>query len=148
MVDKNLLEAQRSVKQMSRALRLFPDNVLRRQMTLASREAANIVVPYVQKYVPEKTGTLKKNIKAAGTKTTPKIRAGTKTRGGPYAWLVHGGHRLPSGRIYKGVPYLKKGVKEAYPRMIREYLNGQRRAAELFNRSTTRKQLRLEKVRI
>lgn len=147
MPDRAILEAQRSVKQMSRALRLWPDNVLRRQMIGSSREAARVVVPYVQKYVPVDKGTLQANIKPAGTRTTPKIRAGTPKRGGPYAWMVHSGHRT-KGRYVPGVPYLRKGIKEAYPKMIREYLNGQRRAAELFNRSTTRKQLKLERVKI
>ena len=143
------LETQHSIRQMSRGVRHFADNELRRAMVKASRDAARVAVPHIQRHVPVgKTGTLRRNIKAAGSKTIPKIKAGTRTRGGPYAWLVHHGHKLPGGGHYKGVPYLRLGVKEAYRAIRKKYLNGQRKAAVIFNRSTARKTAKLRRVSV
>ena len=142
------LQTQHSIRQMSRGVRYFADNELRRAMVKASRDAAKVAVPYIQRHVPHKTGTLRKNIKAMGSKTIPKIRAGTRTRGGPYAWLVHHGHKLPGGSRYKGVPYLRLGIKQAYKPIRRKYLAGQRKATVIFNRSTARKTMRLERVAV
>ena len=103
------------------------------------KEPARVAVPIIQKYVPERSGTLKRNIKAAGSKTIPKIKAGTRARGGPYAWMVHQGHQLPGGKQFKGVPFLRLGIKEAYGAIRKKYLEGQRKAAIIFNRSTARK---------
>ena len=118
-------------------------------MVKASRDAAKVAVPFIQKHVPVgETGTLQRNIKAAGSKTIPKIKAGTRSRGGPYAWMVHRGHRLPGGGHYKGVPYLRIGIKEAYGAIRKKYLDGQRKAATIFNRSTARKTAKLRRVSV
>lgn len=124
----------RQLANMSRAVRQFGDKDLRREMTQASREAAKVAVPYVQEFVPEKSGDLKRNIKAAGTKTTPRIRAGTKTKGGPYAWIVHGGHKTRGGGYVEPVPFLRQGIQKAWPYVILAFLEGQKRAIRTFNR--------------
>jgi len=142
------LETQHSIRQMSRAVRHFADNDLRRAMVKASRDAAKVAVPIIQKHVPVGIGTLRRNIKAAGTKTIPKIKAGTRTRGGPYAWLVHHGHKQRGGGYYTGVPYLRIGIKEAYGKIRKKYLDGQRKAAAIFNRSTARKTAKLRRVSV
>ena len=142
------IQTQHSIRQMSRAVRAFADNELRRAMVKASRDAARVAVPHIQMHVPVERGTLRRNIKAAGSKTIPKIKAGTRTRGGPYAWLVHHGHKLPGGGQYKGVAYLRLGIKEAYGAIRKKYLDGQRKAAIIFNRSTERKAAKLGRVSV
>ena len=132
--NKDMQLFDRRLKQMSRAIREFGDKDLRREMTQASKEAAKVAVPYVQKYVPiGKTGNLHRNIKAAGTKTVPKVKAGTKTKGGPYAWLVHHGHVNNSGTLVKGQPYMTKGISEGYPAIIKKFRTGMNKAIGTFN---------------
>ena len=139
--DKSRREQEKemllSIRKMSSAVRKWGDKELRSAMTEASRDAAKLVVPYVQKYVPEgPTGNLRRNIKPAGSRTIPKVRAGTKTRGGPYAWLVHGGHKTRGVGRVEPVQYMKLGIEEAYPKMYKLFVKGQRKAATLFNAKT------------
>jgi len=140
-------EPFKSIKQMSRALRYHADNEVRRAMMKASRDAARTLVPHVKKHTPVKTGLLQRNIKAAGTRTIPKVRAGTKTRGGPYAWMRHRGTRK-----FKGVPYMREGISEGFKEARRAYIIGQRKAAKIFNRrtlrATARKKAGMGRVRI
>ena len=148
MADE-LKQAQRTAKQMSKAVRAWGDNELRRVMMKASRDSARVAVPYIQSYVSDDTGTLKRNIKPAGTRTVPKIRAGTKTRGGPYAWLHHHDHKARDKKtVVKGTQYVRKGVKEAYPMIRKTYIAGQRKSAKIFNARTERVQSRMERARI
>ena len=122
-----------SIKRMSSAARKWADNELRRVMTKASRDAAAAIVPHVQRHVPVRRGVLRANIKAKGTRTIPKIQAGTKAKGGPYAWFVHRGHRG-----YPGVPYMKLGISEGFSAAMKVYIKGQREAAKVFNAATKR----------
>ena len=140
-------ELYESVRIMSRAVRDFGDNELRKAMVKASREAAAVAVPYVKKRVPVATGTLQRNIKRRGTKTIPKLVAGTKTRGGPYAWFVHSGHKVrgSSGRRVEAKPFMREGISEAYPKVLDKYREGQREAAKIFNDKVTRRAYNLRK---
>lgn len=134
-LEKDLGAFDANVKLVAKAVRQFGDNELRKEMTTASKEAAAEAIPYIQKYVPVgETGQLHKNIKPAGTRTQPKIKAGTPKKGGPYAWMVHRGHKTKGGGYYRGVPYMRLGIKEAWPRVLLKFIEGQSRAAELFNR--------------
>ena len=133
----------RSVKEMSRAARRWADKDLSKAMTKASKAAAAVAVPFVQRETPVDTGKLQKNIKSTGTRTIPKVKAGTKTKGGPYAWMVHKGH----GNV-PGVPYMRKGIKKAFPKVIAKYAAGQKEAAKIFNESARRKASQLEKIKI
>ena len=130
-------EFRRSLEQMSKALRVFPDNTLRKEMNKATRSAARVIVPYVKKHVPTDTELLQKNIKASGTKTRPVVRAGTPKKGGPYAWFVHRGHGTTTG-----VPYLRRGISEGYGDAMAELRKGMTTAADIFNMSTRRRAAR------
>ena len=142
-VDIQQAEMQRSIRAMSRSLRHFANNELRVAMVKASKQAAEVAVPYVRAQTPVRTGALRANIKAAGTRTTPKIRAGTKTRGGPYAWFVHQGTSR-----FRGTPYLRVGIRRAYPKVLKKYVTGQRAAAKVFNASTQRRTAKLGRIKL
>ena len=135
-------EPFKSIRQMSRALRYYPDNQLRRHMTAVSRSAAQAIVPHVKAVTPVQTGTLKKNIKAGGTRTIPKIKAGTPKRGGPYAWMRHRGTKFMTG-----VPYMRIGISKGYQHARRVYIMGHKRSADIFNRSTARKLAKMKRIR-
>lgn len=137
-IDKDLARElgafDKSLQAMAKAVRQHGDNELRKAMTDASKEAAKEAIPYIQKYVPEDEGVLKRNIKAGGTRTVPKIKAGTPKKGGPYAWMVHRGHKVKAGGYYKGVPYMRLGIKEAWPKVLLKFIEGQAKAAEIFTK--------------
>ena len=131
---KELKQFTRDIDNMKKAIRQFGDKDLRREMTKASRDATQIAVPYVQKYVPQgETGNLHRNIKAAGTRTEPKIRAGTKTKGGPYAWLVHRGHAVRGGGYVPATNYMRKGLKEAFPKVKEAFRKNMQMVINRFN---------------
>ena len=129
-----------SIRDMSAAIREMGDKDLRTAMVQASRTAAQEAVPYVQKHVPVNTGVLQKNIKAVGTRTQAKLKAGTPAKGGPYAWYVHGGHRTKNNSMFiPGVPDMRKGVSAAFHIVAGVFLEEQRKVADRFNRVVLRK---------
>lgn len=143
--EGSIANMQAQAKQMSKAVRLWGDNELRRALVKASKEAAQVAVPFIQWHTPVDTGTLRRNIKPIGTRTQAKIKAGTPKRAGLYAWMVHGGHVLRDGSRYAGVPYLREGIEDAFPKIIRKYLEGQEEAARIFNSRTLKQVRKLKK---
>jgi len=95
----------------------------------------------VKAVTPVDTGLLKRNIKAGGSRTIPKVRAGTKKRGGPYAWMRHRGTKY-----FKGVPYMRWGISKGYRSARRVYILGHKRSAQIFNRSTARKLAKMKRI--
>ena len=130
-------EFRRSIQNMSRALRQFPDKELSDAMKKASVAASEEAVKEVIPLVPTDSGKLAANIKAKGTKTIPKIQAGTKKKGGPYAWMRHKGTTR-----YEGVPYMREGIKKAFGKIRRTFIDEQKKVVDKFNRSTSRKMAR------
>ena len=85
------------------SLRKIGDEELSKEMREASLEAAEKIVPHAKSMVPVNTGALSRSIKAGATRRYGRVVAGTASRV-PYAYAVHRGRKLASGKISKATP--------------------------------------------
>ena len=128
------------VRQLALSIRRVNDKELSAKMREASKKAAEEIVPFVKKRVPVgNTGNLKKSIKATATRSQGRINAGNKRKsartGVPYARAVHSGRYVPStGKRTKGQPYITKAIPEAWPRLVKEYVQAMNKIAKEFNK--------------
>ena len=106
---------------------------LSKEMTAVSKEAAEKIVPHAKQMVPVNTGALSRSIKAGATRRYGKVIAGTASRV-PYAYVVHRGRKLASGKISKATPYLSEAVKRAYPDIVKEYVEAMTRIGIRFEK--------------
>ena len=115
------------------SLRKIGDVELSKEMTAVSKEAAEKIVPHAKQMVPVNTGALSRSIKAGATRRYGKVIAGTASRV-PYAYVVHRGRKLASGKISKATPYLSEAVKKAYPEIVKDYVKGMNKIAIKFEK--------------
>ena len=115
------------------SLRKIGDEELSKEMREASLEAAEKIVPHAKSMVPVNTGALSRSIKAGATRRYGKVIAGTASRV-PYAYVVHRGRKLASGKISKATPYLSEAVKKAYPEIVKDYVKGMNKIAIKFEK--------------
>jgi hypothetical protein len=115
------------------SLRKIGDVELSKEMTAVSKEAAEKIVPHAKQMVPVNTGALSRSIKAGATRRYGKVIAGTASRV-PYAYAVHRGRKLASGKISKATPYLSQAVKKAYPEIVKDYVKGMNKIAIKFEK--------------
>ena len=115
------------------SLRKIGDVELSEEMKAASLEAAEKIVPHAKDLVPVNTGALSRSIKATATRRYGRVIAGTDKRV-PYAYAVHRGRKLASGKISKATPYLSEAVKRAYPEIVKEYVEAMTRIAIRFEK--------------
>jgi hypothetical protein len=115
------------------SLRKIGDVELSEEMKAASLEAAEKIVPHAKDLVPVNTGALSRSIKAGATRRYGRVIAGTDKRV-PYAYAVHRGRKLASGKISKATPYLSEAVKRAYPEIVKEYVEAMTKIAIRFEK--------------
>jgi hypothetical protein len=115
------------------SLRKIGDVELSKEMTAVSKEAAEKIVPHAKQMVPVNTGALSRSIKAGATRRYGKVIAGTASRV-PYAYVVHRGRKLASGKISKATPYLSEAVKKAYPEIVKDYVKAMNKIAIKFEK--------------
>jgi hypothetical protein len=115
------------------SLRKIGDVELSKEMTAVSKEAAEKIVPHAKQMVPVNTGALSRSIKAGATRRYGKVIAGTASRV-PYAYAVHRGRKLASGKISKATPYLSQAVKKAYPEIVKDYVKAMNKIALKFEK--------------
>ena len=115
------------------SLRKIGDVELSKEMTAVSKEAAEKIVPHAKQMVPVNTGALSRSIKAGATRRYGKVIAGTASRV-PYAYAVHRGRKLASGKISKATPYLSEAVKKAYPEIVKDYVKAMNKIAIKFEK--------------
>ena len=115
------------------SLRKIGDVELSEEMKAASLEAAEKIVPHAKDLVPVNTGALSRSIKATATRRYGRVIAGTDKKV-PYAYAVHSGRKLASGKISKATPYLSEAVKRAYPDIVKEYVEAMTRIAIKFEK--------------
>jgi len=115
------------------SLRKIADVELSEEMTAVSKEAAEKIVPHAKQMVPVNTGALSRSIKAGATRRYGKVIAGTASRV-PYAYVVHRGRKLASGKISKATPYLSEAVKKAYPEIVKDYVKAMNKIAIKFEK--------------
>ena len=115
------------------SLRKIADVELSEEMREASLEAAEKIVPHAKDLVPVNTGALSRSIKATATRRYGRVIAGTDKKV-PYAYAVHSGRKLASGKISKATPYLSEAVKRAYPDIVNEYVEAMTRIAIKFEK--------------
>ena len=115
------------------SLRKIADEELSEEMREASLEAAEKIVPHAKDLVPVNTGALSRSIKAGATRRYGRVIAGTDKKV-PYAYAVHSGRKLASGKISKATPYLSEAVKRAYPEIVKEYVEAMTRIAIKFEK--------------
>jgi len=113
------------------SLRKIADVELSEEMREASLEAAEKIVPHAKSMVPVNTGALSRSIKAGATRRYGRVIAGTPAKV-PYAYAVHRGRKLASGKISKATPFLSEAVKKAYPDIVKEYVEAMTRIALKF----------------
>lgn len=130
-------ETLRSIKQMSRAIRDFRLNELRRAMKEASNKAArplaNALIQVAAHNGLYDTGKFIKSIKPSSTLTNPRVKIGTPGRV-YYARIVAHKypHRFP----------VKETVKDEKPYVTEIFLKEQEKVADQFNRAVKRKALK------
>ena len=115
------------------SLRKIADEELSEEMREASLEAAEKIVPHAKDLVPVNTGALARTIKAGATRRYGRVIAGTPAKV-PYAYVVHSGRKLASGKISKATPYLSEAVKRAYPEIVKEYVEAMNKIAIKFEK--------------
>ena len=115
------------------SLRKIADEELSEEMREASLEAAEKIVPHAKDLVPVNTGALARSIKAGATRRYGRVIAGTDKKV-PYAYVVHSGRKLASGKISKATPYLSEAVKRAFPEIVKEYVEAMTRIAIKFEK--------------
>ena len=129
-------ETMKSLKAMSKAIRDWRLNDLRRAMKEASNKAAR---PLANALVQEatfnnlyRTGKFIRSIKPMSSLTNPRVKIGTPTRV-YYARIVAHKypHRFP----------VKQTVLDEKPHIAKIFLEEQRKVAERFNRTVKRKGL-------
>ena len=117
------------------SLRKIADEELSAEMIAASTEAAAKIVPHAKDLVPVNTGALRNTIKVGrSTRRYGRVEAGTKARV-PYAYAVHRGRKLASGKISKATPYLSQAVKRAFPEIVKEYVEAMNKIAIKFEKT-------------
>lgn len=122
------------VGQLTRDMRRLGDYDLREVMRQTTRAAVNEeIVPEVQARVPVDKGKLRGTVNASkSTASKGKIKVGTPKIW--YGWMVHAGHRLPSGREYPGVPFLRDGISAGFGNYVNRYIEAIDPVIRQFNK--------------
>ena len=110
------------------------DTELSKEMRLVNKRAADEIVPIAKRMVPVRSGKLRASIGSTATRTTARVKAGSKARV-PYARRIHSGYyHQTTGRRVKGRPFIKNAIPVAWPRIRKEYIKGMNKVARDFNK--------------
>lgn len=108
------------------AIRRAQDSGLSKQLALANKTAAQVVVDEATPNVPVKTGRLRRSVRALGSQTRGNVKAGSALV--KYAAAIHWGRKV--GNVWhhkkgrnpiKGRPFLHDAARQATPRVVATY---------------------------
>ena len=122
------------VRSLAMSLRKVADTELSKQMRLVNKKAADEIVPIAKRMVPVRSGKLRGSIGSQATRTTARVKAGSKARV-PYARRIHSGYfHQTTGRRVKGRPFIKDAIPVAWPKIRKEYIKGMNKVSSDFRK--------------
>lgn len=114
-VDRSLPVVIEGARELRKALNQYGDDAIN-DLKAAHLENANLVAGTAKTLVPVRTGNLRDTIRAAGTKTGGRVRAGFKKV--PYAGPIHFGW---ASRYIKPQPFLYDALDQRRGEVIENY---------------------------
>lgn len=110
-------------RELAKAVRNTKDKELGKELRLAHKAAADVVAQEAKTLVPERSGKLKKSIRARGTTKVGTVLAGT-AKTVPYAHGIHFGwpkrNIRPQPFLYEASDKRAKQVREVFNKRITE----------------------------